>query len=525
MAAAPPSAPSLALDMRDVGKRFGEIWVLRNVNYAVRAGSIHALVGHNGAGKSTLMKIALGGYAPTEGSVRISGRELTYSAPAEARRLGVGMVLQERSLIGTLTGLDNIFLNAEHVNAIGLLRGQEEWHEAKTLCEQLGIAPSVLRRRAFELSPVEQEMIEIAKAIRLARNVLILDEPTAPLTNREIKALFEIIRNAANLGVGIVLITHHLPEVFEISDEVTALREGIVTLASRTAETGMSQLVEAMLGHRLLATESTIAAAIQKSAPPSERGNPPRLEVRDLRVARKLNQGISFQLFPSEILGVAGLAGSGRTTLLRTLFGDFRPTKGSVKLNGATYSPGAPSAAIRKRVFLIPENRGVYGLVLSAQIVDNVILPILNRLVSFMIIRFEAGRRLSRRLMSVLDIRARGPHQVVGELSGGNQQKVVLAKALACEASLLLLDEPTFGVDVGAAAEVINQVRRLVESGNSALWVSSDLRELLEVADRVMILVDGQIHKVVKRGDPEFNEAHLVQSMQRGQVQQAATNG
>lgn len=525
MVAAAPSSQDLAVDMRNVGKRFGEVWVLRNVNYAVKAGSIHALVGHNGAGKSTLMKIALGGYAPTEGSVLVRGRALTYSVPAEARRLGVGMVLQERSLIGTLTGLDNIFLNAERVNPLGLVRSQDEWNEAKTLCEQLGIAPAVLKRRASEMSPVEQEMIEIAKAIRLARNALILDEPTAPLTDREIKALFQIIHNAAKLGVGIVLITHHLPEVFEISDEVTALREGRVTLASPTSATNMSQVVEAMLGHRLLATESKIAAAIQKAAPPSERGSAPRLEVTNLHVGRKLKEGITFQLFPNEILGIAGLAGSGRTTLLQALFGDFRLTKGSMKLNGINYSPRSPAAAIRKQVFLIPENRGVYGLVLTAPIVENVILPILNRLVSLVIINFEAGTRLVRRLMSVLDIRARGPHQVVGELSGGNQQKVVLAKALACEASLLLLDEPTFGVDVGAAAEVINQVRRLVESGNSALWVSSDLRELLEVADRVMILVEGRIQKVVKRGDAEFNEANLVQSMQRGQVQQAGTNG
>lgn len=508
--------PDCVLDMEDVGKRFGEVWVLRHVNYRLRRGSIHALVGHNGAGKSTLMKIALGGYAPTEGSVRVSGQNLTYSAPAEARRLGVGMVLQERSLIATLTGLDNIFLNAERNNRVGLVRSREEANEARKLCQQLGISTSVLKRFAMELSPVEQEMVEIAKAMRLARNVLILDEPTAPLTDREIKTLFQIIRNAASLGVGIVLITHHLTEVFAISDEVTALREGSVTLSGPTYKTNIAEVVEAMLGHRLLVTESKLVEAKQKAAPPSERGQKASLEVIDLRVGNKLQQ-VSFELYPGEILGVAGVAGSGRTTLLRTLFGDFKPTAGTIKLDGRRYFARSPSAAIRKGVFLIPENRGVYGLVLTAPIFENVILPILNRLVTAAILRIEAGRKLARRLMSVLEIRARSPQQIVGELSGGNQQKVVLAKALAAEASLLLLDEPTFGVDVGAAAEVINQIRRLVESGKSAVWVSSDLPELLEVADRVIILADGGIHKVVKRGDPDFNEASMIQSMQRGQ--------
>jgi ribose transport system ATP-binding protein len=513
-----PQPPELALDMHDVGKRFGEVWVLRHVDYKVKPGTIHALVGHNGAGKSTLMKIALGGYAPTEGTVQVSGQTLTYSKPAEARRLGVGMVLQERSLIGTLSGLDNIFLNAEHLSRVGLVRTREEAAEAGRLCEQLGISRSVLKRLAMELSPVEQEMVEIAKAIRLARNVLILDEPTAPLTDREIKTLFQIIRNAASLGVGVVLITHHLTEVFAISDEVTALREGAVTLSSLTAKTSISALVEAMLGHRLLSTESKLAEAKQKAAPPAERGLDPRLQVTSLKAGQKFRRGVSFDLYPGEILGVAGVAGSGRTTLLKALFGDFKPTGGTIKLNGKTYLPRSPSSAIGKHVFLIPENRGVYGLVLTAPIFENIILPILNRLVTGAILRIDAGRKLARRLMRVLEIRARGPQQIVGELSGGNQQKVVLAKALAAEASLLLLDEPTFGVDVGAAAEVINQVRRLVESGNSAVWVSSDLPELLEVADRVLILVDGGVHRVVKRGEPDFNESSLIQSMQRGQT-------
>jgi ABC-type sugar transport system ATPase subunit len=504
-----------ALDMRDVGKRFGRVWVLRHVDLAVRRGSVHALVGHNGAGKSTLMKIALGGYEPSEGSVRIGGSPLTFSKPAEARSLGLGMVLQERSLISTLTGVDNIFLNAERTGRTGLVRGREQQREAEALCNQLGVSTSVLRRRVSEMSPVEQQMIEIAKAIRLARDVLILDEPTAPLTDREISILFGVIRNAARTGTGIVLITHHLAEVFAISDEVTTLREGAVTLHAPTASTSLSEVVKAMLGRQL----ATVGSGHRQAAA-EDAGAGPALEVKNLKVGGKLAR-ISFQLFRGEILGVAGLAGSGRTTLMRALFGDLKPSAGSMSLDGKPYAPASPSMAIRRNVFLIPESRGVHGLVLTAPIVENITLPILGRLVRLGFLRRDAGRRLARRMMSDLDIQARGPQQMVGELSGGNQQKVVLAKALATDAGLLLLDEPTFGVDIGAAAGLIGHVRALVGAGRAALWATSDLHELLEVADRVMVLADGAIQRVVRRGEPDFNEAFLIRAMQRGQYQRA----
>ena len=227
-----------ALELRGVGMRFGTVTVLRDVDYQVERGAIHALVGHNGAGKSTLMKIALGGYAPTAGTVAIGGAPLPPGKPSEARRLGLGMVLQERSLIPTLSGLDNIFLGAERINPVTrLLRRRAELAEAERLCEELRIAPGVLRRQVGDMTPVEQQMVEIAKAVRLARSVLVLDEPTAPLSHREIDALFTVIRRVAEVGAGIVYISHHLSEVFAISDRVTCLREGQVSLSAPTAQT------------------------------------------------------------------------------------------------------------------------------------------------------------------------------------------------------------------------------------------------------------------------------------------------
>jgi len=520
-----PTTTTLALDMQNIGMRFVEDWVLRDVVFAVQRGSVHALVGHNGAGKSTLMKIALGAVVPTEGTVKIGGADLTYSQPAEARNLGLGMVFQERSLISTLSGLDNIFLNAETVNRYGLVRQGAEAAEAAALCDQLGISRSVLQRRVSEMSQLEQELVEIAKAMRLARSVLILDEPTAPLTEREIEILFGVIRNAASLGIGIVLITHHLLEAFAISDEITALREGHVTLSSRTADTDMDHLIEAMLGSRLIRIEAAVSAEQAAAGPPSERGTAPALSVENLQVGEKLHAGTSFDLYPGEILGVAGLAGSGRTTLLRTIFGDTRLTGGSMQLHAQPYAPRSPADAIGRNVFMIPEDRRAHGLVLTAPIVENTILPILDRVTRWGLLRIGQGRKLTTRLMTVLGVRSRGPDQIVGELSGGNQQKIVLAKALAADASLLLLDEPTYGVDIGAAADLISRVRETVRSGRAALWVTSDFRELLEVADRVLILAGGTVQRTIKRGEEGFDEPSLLRAVQRGLYTHAASEG
>jgi ribose transport system ATP-binding protein len=515
----PAPKADAALEMRGIGMRFGDQWVLRDVDYTVRRGSVHGVVGHNGAGKSTLMKIALGGYTPVEGTVAVAGQELTFTKPAEARELGVGMVLQEHSLIGTLNGLDNIFLNAEPINRVHILKRGEERHEAFELCERLGIARSVLRKPASAMSPVEQQMVEIAKAMRLGRNVLILDEPTAPLSNTEINALFDVIRSAAALGTGIVLITHHLNEIFAVTDEVTCLRDGKVTLSKQTSHTNLDEVIGAMLGSRREKIDR--AAAPERAA---DFGDEPKLSVRDLHVGTRL-QGVSFDLRPGEILGIAGLVGSGRSTLLRTLFGDLRPREGAIALNGRPYRPRSPVDAIRDKVYLIPEDRGVHGLVLTETIANNVALPVMGRLSKAGLLRSTAGVRLARDLGAKLDIRSRGPKQIAGELSGGNQQKVVLAKALAVDAEVLLLDEPTYGIDIGAAADLIGQVRSMTDQGRAAIWVSSDLQELLKVADRVLLLADGEIKRSVESSDPEFSEASLLRAMQRRRSENGSTQG
>lgn len=518
------------LEMERVGKRFGQVWVLKDVNVAVRRGSIHAIVGHNGAGKSTLMKIALGAETPTEGDVRVAGQRLTYSRPAEARTMGLGMVMQERSLIGTLSGIDNLYLNSEHLNAARMVNVRKERAEVAGLLEELSIPRVLLSTTASDMSTIEQELIEIARALRLGSQVLVLDEPTAPLGREEISRLFGVLRTIAAKGAGIVLITHHLAEVFAISDEVTCLREGKVVLQCPTKETNMSGLIAAMLGHRpwegahvpehgTHGRKRVEVAAGSSSRTHSEA----TLTVRNLRVGEKLTD-VTFDAFPGEVLGIVGLAGSGRTTLMRTLFGDIRQSGGEIKLRDRRYRPSSSQDAMSQGVFLIPEDRGVHGLMLSKSIAENLVLVVLRRLVGgFGLLRFSEGRDQARRMMKALDVRATDVDQIVGELSGGNQQKIVLAKALTVSADVLLLDEPTFGVDIGATREIIANVRAMAEKGTTVLWASSDLLEVTHVADRIIVLRDGVVGATLGPDDADkFTEDALVAMMQRRQFHSAA---
>ncbi|MER8967236.1 sugar ABC transporter ATP-binding protein [Mesorhizobium sp. M0808] len=495
-----------ALEMAHVGKRFDRNWVLEDVNLKVRRGSIHAIVGHNGAGKSTLMKIALGAERPTAGEVRIGGRSLTYSRPAEARALGLGMVMQERSLIATMTGIDNIFLNAERQNALGGVDLRRQRTETQDMLEQLGIRPSTLRLWVSDMSTIEQELIEIAKALRLGNRVLVLDEATAPLGSDEIERLFAVLRAIAARGTGIVLITHHLSEVFAVSDEVTCLREGKVVLSCATKSVDMAALVSAMLGRR------SLPEAHARRRAPARHGSSqvPTLTVRNLRVGTKLRD-ISVEAFAGEVLGIVGPAGSGRTTLLRALFGDLRASDGALRLFGRPYRPHSPADAIAHGVFLVPQDRAAHGLVLLESVAENIILVALKRLIDTLgFLKRAEGRRQVRQMIDTLGIRVSSMHQPVQELSGGNQQKVVLAKALTAGSQVLLFDEPTFGVDIAAAREIITRVRGLADAGATVLWVSSDLLETTSISDRIVILRDGIIRATFTSEDGHaFSEHYL----------------
>jgi ribose transport system ATP-binding protein len=501
------TAEGYALDMTGVSKRFGRNLVLDDVTFRVRPGSVHGLVGHNGAGKSTLMKIALGAVEPTAGTVSVGGTPLTFSRPAGARDAGVGMVLQELSLIPTLSVADNIFLNDERLGRLRTISGRRERLQASELLRQLGITTIRPTRMVGELGIAEQQMVEIAKAVRLSRKLLILDEPTAPLARQEVLRLFDLVRRTAALGIGVVFVTHHLREIFEICDEISVMREGRVVQSGPTGGTTLGEVVVTIVG-RELATDATAPA----HRAPAE--GPPLLEAEHLVVPGKLAD-VSFELRQGEILGIAGLAASGRSVLLKTLFGEIRPAGGSVRLRGERFAPRDAAGAIARGVYLIPEDRRRHGAVLAHTIEQNVVLSILRRVTRSRIYRPRIARRLASGTIRELNVQATGLAQPMQELSGGNQQKIVLAKALLAEPRVFLLDEPTFGVDVHAAAEIIRRMRREAEAGRAILWVSSDLTELLQVSDRILVLSDGVIRAVVARGSGEFTEEAMLRGIQR----------
>lgn len=507
-----------AVELRHIFKSFSGNPVLVDVNLTVAQGEIHAVVGHNGAGKSTLMKILQGVHRADAGEIMVNGQTLSQPSPSLLRSLGVGMVYQERSLVPTLTGLDSLFLNGERRTRVGAINRRRQFAEAFEICNRLGVSPELLRQRVSDLSEVEQEMLEVAKALRVARRLIILDEPTGPLGGSEVDDLFRVVRATASTGVGVVLITHHLREVFEIADRVTCLREGKVTLSASTSETTLDELVQSIVGDQgsyVLEEEPRDRRRRAEVSEERASGDVPAMEVKTLQVAGKLSD-ISFAVEPGEILGIAGLAGSGRSTLLKTIFGDIRPSGGEMRLYGRRFRCRHPSDAIGQGVYLIPEDRAVHGLVVDKPIVENVALSILARLRSWFVIRMSKGRERARRAIGLLGIRAASPDQVVAELSGGNQQKVVIAKAVQTEMRLLLLDEATFGVDIGAAKDVAKYVRSFVEAGNAAIWASSDLNELMEVSDRILVLSDGRIRSEIPRGASEFTESAVLAQMQRG---------
>ena len=503
-----PDSPSSALELLGIVKVYGTTEVLHGVDLRVRPGSIQALVGANGAGKSTLLKIAVGATLATAGRVLVNGIERHFASPLEARKAGIGMVFQERSLVPDLSVVDNIFLNGE-IKRAELIDKRAEMRETHRIFEQLGvqISPTAL---ILQLGVADQQMVEIAKALRLATSVLILDEPTAALTEREVQRLFTVVRQIASSGVGIVYVSHRLAEVFELCHEATVLRDGHVVMSTAVTETNMREVVVAIAGG---VVQEGSAMGEKRLGPSSEvREQPPLLEVRGLRVGNKL-QDISFEVRPGEILGVAGLAGSGRSTLLKALFGAIPSRVGEIRIAGRQANPASPAEAIRHGLYLIPEDRKTEGLVLSHSVEANLVVSILRRLRVGPIVNARHSARIALRTIEQLRIQPADPRQPVEWLSGGNQQKVVLGKAFNAGGRLLLLDEPTFGVDVRSRAEIRARVRAFADDGNGVIWVTSDLRELKEVGDRILILADRTVRDIVSNW-PRRAESEITHLMQ-----------
>lgn len=478
----------MQVEMSNIEKSFGKNQVLRDVSLTLYPGEIHALMGENGAGKSTLMNILTGLHAKDAGTILIDGKETNYADPKEAEQAGVSFIHQEMNNWEQMTVLDNLFLNRELKTTFGLLDTKKMASKAQAVFEQLGIQIP-LQKEVDELSVGQQQMIEITKALMTDAKVLIMDEPTAALSDKEINNLFQIIRRLKENGVAIVYISHRMEEIFKISDKITVMRDGLSIDTKKTEDTTMEEVVKKMVGRELADYYPEKQAQIGEVV----------FEVKNLTAASKVYQGINFQVRAGEILGFSGLMGAGRTEVMRGIFGLDEIESGTLIVEGQEVKNSSPSKAIANGFGFLTENRKTEGLVLDFSLTDNISLPSIDNFVKTGTVDSKTEASFVALMIERLRIKTMSAQNLASELSGGNQQKVVLAKWIGVGPKVLILDEPTRGVDVGAKREIYQLMNELAERGIAILMVSSDLPEVLGVSDRIIVLHEGKISGELSR--------------------------
>jgi len=491
------------LEMRGIEKSFPGVKALAGVDLEVRGGEVLALLGENGAGKSTLMKVLGGAHQPNGGTILIGGQEITFPTPQASQEAGIAIIYQEFNLIPAMTVRENLFLGRESSSS-GFVKRREETAQALSLFERMGveIKPESLCR---DLSVSQQQVVEIAKALSQDAQILVLDEPSAALTNTEVDRLFEIIRDLKNRGLAIIYISHRLEEIFEIADRVSVLRDGAHVGSADIADLNRDRLIAMMVGRELT----------EEFPPRDVELGEPLLDVEHLSRG-DLVRDVSFTLRRGEILGLTGLMGAGRTEVARLIFGADRRDRGVIKLAGKVLELQHPRDAIAARIGLLTEDRKTQGLILKHSVRENFGLPNLDRYSSR---GFVDRKRETSEFASYVDrIRVKIPHQEerAGNLSGGNQQKVVLAKWLARNCEVLIFDEPTRGIDVGAKHEIYQLMNELAANGKAVLMISSELPEVLGMSDRILVMhngrVVGEIDDVPSASQEEILELAMGQS-------------
>ena len=483
----------MVLEARQVSKAFPGVQALQKVHLAVHRGEVLAVVGENGAGKSTLMKILGGVEQADAGEILLDGKPVSLATVEEAQDQGIALIHQELNLADNLDVAANVFLGREP-RRFGFLKliDPRIYEDAAVLLRRVGLGCSP-RTRVADLPVGQQQLVEIARALSLRSRVVIMDEPTSSLTQRETERLFEIIAELKRSGVSIVYVSHRLKEVEAVADRVVVLRDGANAGELRREQIGHDAIVRLMVGREL-------KQFFQRSHVPAANAAPV-LRVQGLRLLPQQTQLISFVLRAGEIVGLAGLMGSGRTELAEAIFGVQPALEGEIALNGRRLTVHHPADAIAAGLFLIPEDRRIHGLVLSASVRENIALPSLSTLSWLSLVSARRERELSQSMCQRLNIRTPGTEQTVGLLSGGNQQKVVLAKWLAQTPRVLILDEPTRGIDVGAKTEIYALMDGLASQGVAILMISSDLEEILGMSDRVLVMHEGRLAGEVGRGE------------------------
>ena len=498
------------LEVRRVTKRFPGALALDDVSFELHTGEVHALVGENGAGKSTLIKVITGVYTPDEGQIFFKGEEVSFSEPRESQAAGISTIYQEINLIPLLSVAQNVFLGREPRNRLGLIDRDRMNREAAEILERYGIRADVTAPlRSLGLGV--QQMVAIARAVSVDARAVIMDEPTSSLEAREVETLFGVIRQLREEGVGVIYVSHRLDELYEICDRVTVLRDGRVAHTGNLTDLSKLQLIAHMLGRELSEVEKEGATGFAEE---HEAAREPVLEAQGLTQHPRLRE-VSFDVRPGEVVGLAGLLGAGRTETAKAIFGAEPLDAGSVRVRGEDMKTGSPGAAIRAGIAFLPEDRKLEGIIPDLSVKENIVAAALPRLARAGLVSEKAQDELVGRFMEDLGIKASSPDQPVRELSGGNQQKVLLARWLCMDPKVLILDEPTRGIDVGAKAEIQKLVDNLAVEGLGVILISSELDELTEGSDRVVALRDGAVAGLLS--EEEITEGNLMEMLAGGE--------
>jgi ribose transport system ATP-binding protein len=493
------------LEVSGLKKSFAGVQALKGVDLTIRAGEVHCVLGQNGAGKSTLIKILSGAYTPDEGELRWQGESVSITSPTHALGLGIATMYQELDVVDGLTIAENVFLGHEKARA-GILDRRDTAKRTKALMARLGHGSLNPNREVGSLSPANKQIVSMARALSRDIKLIIMDEPSAVLDSEEVKNLFRVVRQLSESGIAVIYISHRLAEIREIGDRITVIKDGRTTATGlEVKDTPTPALIKLMTG-RDIENDFPPATPIAKDAAEV-------LRVEGLSVRGEFSP-VDLTVKAGEVVGLAGLVGSGRSEILETIYGARKASSGTVSVNGRKLRAGSVHDAVRNGIGFSPEERKTQGLILEQPVFKNVTLPTFDRFASGPFLRERAERSAARKQLELLELRPADPDRAASTLSGGNQQKILLARWLVHGVKVLLLDEPTRGVDIGARAEIYSLIRGLAANGTAILVVSSEIEEVLGLADRVLVIADGEVLQTVNAN--EIDESGVLDLVMKG---------
>ena len=495
------------VELKHVTKKFPGVIAMRDMHIQIKPGEIHGLIGENGAGKSTLIKVLTGVYIPEEGEIYVDGKKVSFSNPVQAREAGIACVYQELNIVPMLPVVDNVFMGRNIKNSRGFLDYPEMHRRAKEALTTLGHPEIDTKKECGKLGIGLQQMVEIAKAVTLNAKLLIMDEPTSSLGEQEVKKLMETIRKLRDQGIAILFVSHKLEELFELCDRVTVMRDGEHIVTAEIADMDNDKLIQAMVGRTL---DNQFPKVFGKKGECF-------LKAEHLSEAGVLRD-VSFEAYGGQILAFAGLVGAGRTETMRAIFGADKLDGGKIFIKGKEVAIKNPGSGIRHGIAFLTEDRKGQGLVLSQSVKTNMILANMKHFQAGPMLKGRMIDETSKKMVDTLRVKTPSIEEVVVQLSGGNQQKVVIGKWINCDADIYIFDEPTRGIDVGAKIEVYNVMNELIRQGKCIIMVSSELPEVLGMADRVVVMREGRVMATLDRESDHFNQEDIMKAAWGGKI-------